>query len=373
MGMQHGMWNRREFLQVGVGAAMIAATDRATAGVLSGRTLYALAAVTAAAPRGVLQSFVVNDRGWRAAQKTCVHAPGHLCVHPTLPIVYASHDVALWDHLPRGAVSAYHLNPTNGFVQLLGTQPLSLGATHPQFATVTADGRSLVALTQSGVYNVLPLAADGSLLPVTAIRKEYGRMTDRASKVAVPMHAVQHGDGSLFAVDSGQETLSRFRLEPDALPVQQRLRVHTGAGARQVALSRCGRWAYALHAQNGSISVHRVAQDAIFPAHQTLHGRVGRASMALSPNGDFLVLAEQGAVSTLPLSRQTGQISAPSSTAVARLQDVAWTPDGAMITGFDTRSGAVTAVAVQAASHTLGTPQTVASIAGCTSIAFCLA
>ena len=285
MDMHAGIWNRRKFLQVGAGMAAVAATGHAPANVFDRGKYYAVAAIRAEPSRGYLQSFIVHDRGWHPVDAAPARAPGSLSMHPALPVVYACHDVALWDHLPRGAVSAFRLSTANGTLQLMGTQPLSLGAIHPQAATVTAHGRSLVALTRSGVYNVLPLAADGSLLPVAAIRKEYGRTTDTGSKTAAPVHAVQHADGSLLAVDSGKETLSRFRLEADALAVQQRLHVHAGTGARQVALSSCGRWVYALHAQHASIAcgAHRprTANDPVHRPFQLLsYCRIGTPAIA---------------------------------------------------------------------------------------------
>ncbi len=98
-------------------------------------------------------------------------APGQLLLHPTLPVLYALHDVGRWEHLPRGAVSAYRIDRRSGALTLLNTLPLSLAATHPHMAQVFLNGTALFVKTDAGIYNVLPLASNGSLHPVAAIHK----------------------------------------------------------------------------------------------------------------------------------------------------------------------------------------------------------
>ncbi len=369
MGMKPSGWNRREFLQAGAGMAAVAATGRASAGMLAERTVFAFAVSRGASAGGVIQSFCVGERGWQRTHEVAVEAVGYVCTHPMLPVVYACHDVAEWGYLPRGAVSAYGVDGKSGALTRKGTQPLSLGAQRPRFAMVASDGRSLVLLTRGGIYNVLPLTADGGLLPVSAIRKEYGRSDDGGSKAAAPRHVVEHPDGSLLAVDSGQETLSRLRVGADGVRLEHRVRVHAAAGARQVAISHCRRWAYVLHAEDASISVHRVTREGVLAAHQTVSGSAGDACMLLAPDGKAMVRADAHALRVLPIDAETGGLGDVVSAVAGRWTGLMWTPDGGEITGLDAAAGEVKVVAVHRRSGRLGQTRVVARVPGCAGFA----
>ncbi len=343
---------------------------RASAGSFAGRDYYAFAASRASeSSAGTIVTFRVSNGMWQRTHEISAESPAYLVAHLALPVVYVTHDVSLWQHLPRGAVSAYGFDRA-GLV-LRGTQALSLAATNPRHATITADGAAAIVLSDSGIYNVLPLTSAGSLMPVSAIQKEHGRSDGDAGKPAAPRHMVQHRDGSLFAADEGRETLTRFRFTEDGLAVQQRVRVHASQGARQVAVSACGRWAYVLSAADASISVHRVLPERICDAHQLIPGAPGEASLLMSRCGRFLIRADVASISTLLLDPATGCLSGPSSSITAALRGLVLTPDGSSVAGFNAASGEIVALPVRTARLALGSPRSVATVPGCTNVAFC--
>ncbi len=361
MDMHAGSWTRRHFLQAGACAAAIAGS-RVAALAPAPRSSYAVAASSAG-----LQTFRVVGE-WQPAHAFSMPSLRHVSAHPSLPVVYACHDVALWDHLPRGAVSAWRVC-SDGALNPLGTQPLSLSATHPHAATVAADGKSLVVLTRAGIYNVFPLAQGGSIGPVSVMRKEHGKAS--TGRVACPRNAVFHPDGTLFAVDSGQAVVSRFRLERNELMLQHRVAV--SAGVQQIAVSACGGWAYALHANDGSIAVHEVTQGTMLPAHQVLPGGAGKASMLLHAGRQILFRADTSGLMAFPRSTCDGRLSSATDSIPIALRHLALTPGGTHLAGVCDATESIVEVPFFECSGIFGRHRTMAQISGCTSLAFCSA
>jgi 6-phosphogluconolactonase (cycloisomerase 2 family) len=232
-------------------------------------------------------------------------------------VLYAVHAVAIWNNLPCGAVSAYLVERSTGRLQLLNTVPLSLSATSPRHGAVTLDGRYLVvAAPGGGSYNVLPIASDGALGAPEGIRKELGRVDGSINQTAQPRQVILHPNGSaLLTADSGNESIHSFDMESGSLLLRNRLRVHPGAGPSQIAVSRCGRWIYAMNAADGSIDVHPLQQPSghIASASQRIvAGNPGPALMAMHPAGGYLVTAgaedRAASLATYYIGRQSGRL-----------------------------------------------------------------
>lgn len=259
--MNSRKWTRREFGQAAV--ALAGAFLAARNGFAAPATLQGLAFVGSAPsdqPKGgFIHSFrTVGDR-WTALDIQPAAAPAHLLMHPTLPVLYAVHNVDTWDHLPRGAVSAYRVDLDTGRLDHLRSQPLSLAATHPRHAVLTANATHLfVAAEGGGMYNLLPLTADGSMLPVSAIHKELGMEEDGVAKPAAPTSVALLPDGSLLTADAGREMLTNFVVEDGLLSARHRTRVHRGEGPAHLTVSPDGRSAFTAGAASGSVRRHRL-------------------------------------------------------------------------------------------------------------------
>jgi 6-phosphogluconolactonase len=247
-----GKWTRRQFSQIFAATAASSLLVRgASASPVTRNEGFAFVGSSAADPMdGTVRVYRVSGANWQEVQALQAASPAHLVMHPTVPVLYVVHDVAQWDHRPRGAVSAYRFNSATGQLTHAGTQPLSLSATNPRHAVLTAGAQALfVAAETGGIYNLLPIAADGTLQPVSAIRKECGMLDGSIAKSASPGEMVLHAEGSIYAADPGQETITRFAVSRDAITVQHRSRIHDGAGASQFAPSKAGS-VYALNAGN---------------------------------------------------------------------------------------------------------------------------
>lgn len=368
-----GTWTRRDFLEAGAAFSAVAVARRAHALAPKRAPVYAIVASSinpsGSEPADLLQSFRVTEGLWTLADEVALPSRVHLAMHPTQRVVYACHDVALWKHLPRGAVSAWSVGAADGKLAAVGVQPLSLAAIHPRFALVTADGASLVTGTRGGMYNVLPLAGDGTLQPVSAIRKEHGRMDGNVGVTASPRHAAAHHDGSIFTLEDGQQTLSHFSVQADSLVLRHRLRLP--AAARRIVVSHCGRWAYVLHNDDASVSVYRIAPQGVFPAHQRFAGTPGAATLERCPDGRGLLRADADGVSLLSLCASTGRILGVSAKMDHPLRQIAVFPGGSAIAGVDRARGEVMLVPLHGHAKGFGRVRPVAHVPGCTGLVFC--
>ena len=326
------------------------------------------------AEQGFIHTFHVSGSHWRAIQTLPTATPAHLEPHPELPILYVTHTIDLWQNLPRGAVSAYDIHRTASTLTLRNTQPLSLSAIRPRHAAVSPDGKHLlVAAGQGGLYNLLPIASDGTLGAPAAIRKEHGAFDSSQAKIAHPRHVIFHpSHATALTADTGQESISLFSCAPDLVSLQHRVRIHPGAGPSQLLLSPSGSHVYALHAADGSIAVHPLEGTRILPVSQSLpHSASGPAYIAMHPNGRFLVRASADTITSLAIDSRTGHLS---SAHLLSLQEVpralAFTPDANYLLSIDGNSGRIRQIPFHAASGALGAPQSVAQVEGASSILY---
>lgn len=368
-------WTRRQFSQAVTASAGVALAHNTFAlPAAEPRGFAFISSRTDVPDGGTIEVFQVSGSTWRHAQSVRGASPAHLLVHPTLPILYAVHDVPLWQYLPRGAVSAYAFDRHTGQLSLLGTQPLSLAATHPRHATLTANaGHLLVAAEHGGIYNLLPIATDGSLLAVSAIRKEFGWVdNDGIAKLASPRAVALHPDGSLLAADAGQECLTRFLLQRDSLAPCSQVRVHAGQGPSMLAVAPRGSNLYALNIAGDAISVHALAKngpDRISPALQTYVVAKSAKSMRVAPGGRYLVSAAHNVTEILRIHPIDGSLTAHSRLRGTGETSLCFSMDGQRMLGLDAASGNVYTTAFEPIQGIAGRPEVVARVAGCLSLA----
>lgn len=365
-------WTRRQFTQaLALSAAGSTLAQRGAAQPLAGPNGFAFAGSQSAdGSADAIHVFRLTGTGWHRVQTVAAAAPGHLLLHPVLPVLYVLHDVAEWQHLPRAAVSAYAFNRHSGRLTLQGSQPLSLAATHPRHGTLTADSTHLlVAAEAGGIYNLLPVTSDGSLLPVTGIRKEFGLQEGAVARVAAPRTVALHPDGSVFAMDAGQESLTRFQLDGNSFDVTHRARV--AGEPSQLALVPGGAHAYTLHASTGTVVVHALSANGGSANMQTLKVAAGTSSIAVAPGGDFLLAAGSGSAAVLRIDRASGLLTAHSRLR-ALGRNASFAPDGSHVFGFDSAAGSIRQAAFDVETGAASTVQTIAHVDRCSSLAVCM-
>ena len=366
-------WTRRQFSQA-VAASSLLGWKALTAAPRSTNGLAFLGSSPAEAAAGAIHIFRVTGSHWSPVQTVAAASPAHLVAHPTLPVLYAVHAVGLWNNLPRGAISAYAIAPVTGHLTLLHTQPLSLSATFPRHAAVSPDGRYLLATAErGGLYNLLPIGPEGALEPPSAIRKECGLNEGPFAKIAFPRQAIFHPDGAtILTADAGQESISTFSFDHEAIRLERRTRTHPGAGPSQLALSPAGDWLYAQHATEGSITVHRArAGSDLQPMHASKARYPGPAIMAMHPGGRFLVTAGAGSVTSFSIDAGSGRFSERSSFRIAEaLQSLTCPSDGTHLLGIAQSSGRILRLAFDANAGRIGKPEHVAQVEAASSLLF---
>ncbi|WP_420113178.1 lactonase family protein [Pseudactinotalea sp.] len=103
---------------------------------------------------------------------------------------------------------------------------------------VTADGaHAIAAHYDGGLVTVHPIAADGSLGPVSDVAQLQGAGPDRQRQEAAHPHMVWCGlDGEVLVTDLGADLVRRFRLEEGRLVAASQIRVPAGTGPRHLVV-----------------------------------------------------------------------------------------------------------------------------------------
>ncbi|MGI4756145.1 MAG: lactonase family protein [Janthinobacterium lividum] len=379
-------WTRRQFSQ---------ALGLAAAGTLLPRSGFSmdtsvgtgtgksggLAFVGSDAPAGedgAIHVFRVSDANWQHLQTVPAAAPGRILLHPTLPVLYALHNVGEWKHLPRGAVSAYGINSQSGQLTHLGSQPLSLSATFPRHATLTAGGSHLFVSSGAGaMYNVLPVSPDGSLLAVAGIRKEFGVQDESGARTAFPGAVAFMPDGTLLSVDAGQGAVNCFQLRGNDLTVQQRTPIQAGHGADKLAVAPCGLRAYALHPSGKLITTLSLRErdpkrsqgmSSIKPEQTELMAQAVAKDLILAPGGSYLLAESEALTDVLKIAPGTGLFvhHAQLRGAGEKLTFAA----GMGLLGLDVSTGAVRQTAFDAVHGTAAPSEIVAHVQNPVSLVF---
>ncbi len=204
--------------------------------------------------------------------------PTFLCLHPTLPTLYAANEVADTDGQKTGGVSAYAV-AADGSLTLLN-RPMSHG-TSPCYVSVDRTGRwLLVANYTSGTVAVLPVLADGALGPATHVVQHEGTGPHR-NQGGPHAHLIRQDPAGRYvlACDLGTDEVKVYRLDVDQGRLTPNdppsLKVRAGQGPRHLEFHPNGLWVYVIN-------------------------ELGSTMTACAWDGERGALTEIGTVSTLP-------------------------------------------------------------------------
>ena len=277
--------NRRAFLAgMGLGGAAVALSPLHLRSVFEHGAEEPLMCVGSfgAADAGTLHLLQIQRDKARVLYTHPSQWPAVIVRHPFRPLLYVANDVSLYQHQPRGTVETFALDQSNGTLELVGRQPLSLSATRPQSLAVSPDGRSLlVAAFGGGAYNVLPIDETGLPSAPSAILKQVGQgehPTEQAS--AHPSHVLFHpGTGTAIAADYGANRLDILASDAGEsgvgkMMVIARIPCVAGGGPSQIAMHPDGELFVVAHALRPALTAFRLdPQMKLIPAgHASLNG-----------------------------------------------------------------------------------------------------
>jgi 6-phosphogluconolactonase len=362
-GILPGRWTRREFVR---GAAGVVALPHLPSGtVRSPQSAYVASGL------GAIHVYSLRSDAWIEIQQVASRAPACVLLSPSQRTLYVANEVDLYEGLPRGFVEAYSID-VDGRLMLLGRTALSLSATHPRNLAVSQNGKLLaVAAYGGGVYNLLPIAADGSLGQPCSIFKDAGCGPHSQLQASSHPHTLLFDTNGrhLLASDFGGDRVSVFALEDGRL--QRHMAVSTGEGSgpgacalhpagsffylwhdlertlvcyrydgasgvvgepvqrlswqesrgiKTLALHPSGRTLYSAHEKRNAVKVWHIdaARGKVSPAQEVSLGTGGPAQIIAAPDGKsvYILSAAGGLVYQMIANRATGQLSSPISVAV---------------------------------------------------------
>ena len=199
-----------------------------------------------------------------AAETAAVPHPFFLAVAPDGKTLYS-----IWAESfggpATGEVAAWRIVDRTGTLAALGRQS-TRGTASCHLATDPSGRTLLVANYSSGDVAALPIAADGTLLPITAHFRHAGSSVNRDRQQEPHAHALLPApagpDGRsrfAYAADLGTDEIVCYRLDAAAgtlAPAEPRAtKVPPGSGPRHLRFSRDGRVLYAINELANTISV----------------------------------------------------------------------------------------------------------------------
>ncbi|QNI30578.1 beta-propeller fold lactonase family protein [Alloacidobacterium dinghuense] len=261
-------WNRREFLQ-GIGyTSLLGTLDKAMPFAKEAIPAQEFAFVAAA---GEVHAFAVRGDAWQWKQSIPSRSPVSLALHPSRQILYVANEIDEYEGLPRGTVEAYQFDANNAELNLLSRQPLSLSGINPRHIEVSPDGNYfIVAIHGGGAFNVLPIAADGSLGRVAQILKEVGAGPHPDYQASAHPHTVAFDASGqyLLATDEGCDRIHVFAFQRGRMTRTIQTACRPASGPGHIAVHPSGNFLYVSNSLDESIDCYRWNADAAEVKHE---------------------------------------------------------------------------------------------------------
>lgn len=203
-----------------------------------------------------------------------------------------------------GTVSAFQVDPANGKLTILNTEPSSGGL--PVFLTIDNSGKNLLVANYSGTVAVLPIDSTGRLHQATSVIRQQGWGPGQAPQPHA--HSIVLSPDNRFAIstDTGLDEIFVYKFDANkgSLTLNEPPFVKTppGSGPRHFVFHPNGNLAYAI-GESGScvISMRWDAQRGVLALIQTIstlppdfHGESAGADLLIHPGGRFLYASNRG-------------------------------------------------------------------------------
>jgi 6-phosphogluconolactonase len=247
-------WTRREFVRGAAGMVALPHLPHAVASAPSKQFAYV------ASGEGSLHVFRLHGEVWTRTQQVPSPAPACVLLSPAQRTLYVANEVDVHEGLPRGTVEAFHVDPFDGRLTLLGRTPLSLSATRPRHLALSPDGKLLAVAAYGGaIYNLFRIAEDGSLGQPSSIFKQAGCGPHAQSQASAHPHTLLFDASGrhLLSSDFGSDRLSVFAVEDGRLQRRMQHATGEGSGPGACALHPAGSVFYAWHNLESTLACYR--------------------------------------------------------------------------------------------------------------------
>jgi 6-phosphogluconolactonase len=279
-------WTRREFVRGAAGLVALPYLQSPSPGF-----------AYVASGEGAVHVFLVQGERWTKIQHVSSPAPACVLLSSSQQTLYVANDVEVHEGLPRGTVEAFRVDPLDGRLTLSSRRPLSLSASRPRHMALSPDGRMLaVAAYGGGIYNLFPVAEDGSLRQPASIFKDVGGGGDPQLQSAAHPHSVLFDfSGRLLASDFGSDRLSVFAVEGGRLQRLAQRPTGSGSGPGATVLHPGGSLLYAWHELENTLACYRydATSGTVGEAIQKLpFPKLSAGTLAMHPSGRMLYTSQ---------------------------------------------------------------------------------
>jgi 6-phosphogluconolactonase len=230
-------------------------------------------------------------------------SPNFLTASPDGRFLYAATRMDEFSGVKGGAVSALAVDAATGKLTLLNQK--SSGGVGPCHVSVDASGKFLfVANYNGGSIKAFLLKPDGRLGEDGTFIQHTGHSVNPDRQAAAHAHwiAADPSDRFVLACDLGMDKVMIYKLNPTNATLTANdppfATVPPGAGARHLAFSRDGRFAYVINefacavttlaweATNGTLTA--LATNPLLPPAVTVQTNFTAAGILVSPDGRFV-------------------------------------------------------------------------------------
>ena len=236
-------------------------------------------------------------------------SPSFLALHPSRALLYAVNEIGEYEGKPAGSVSAFAIDRKTGLLKLINRQP-SGGGGPAHISTDRKGAHVLVANYGGGSIAALPIAADGSLQPMSGFVQHTGSSVNPARQKSPHAHSIDLDPegGRAYVADLGLDKILIYRydaskgtLAPSDPPFAT---VEPGSGPRHVAMHPSCRVSYVIN--EIVLTVTAFARDAAtggLTAFQTIstlppdvkpQQNYSTAELTMHPSGKFLYGSNRG-------------------------------------------------------------------------------
>jgi 6-phosphogluconolactonase len=247
-------WTRREFVRGAAGVVALPHLPQTVAASAPPQFAYV------ASGEGSLDVFSLRGDRWKSTQRVPSRAPAFILLSAAQRTLYVANEVDVHDGLPRGTVESFHIDPFEGHLTLLDRQPLTLSATRPRHMALSPDGKLLAVAAYGGaIYNLFPIAEDGSLDQPSGIFKQAGCGPYVQSQASAHPHTLifDASGRHLLSSDFGSDRLNVFAVEGGRLERRSQRATGDGSGPGACALHPAGSVFYAWHELQSTLACYR--------------------------------------------------------------------------------------------------------------------
>jgi 6-phosphogluconolactonase len=244
-----------------------------------------------------------------------------MAAHPISGLIYAVNETERFNGKPGGGISVLG-HDANGNFRVIHKQ--SSGGTHPCYISIEQTGRfALVANYESGSVAMLPIGADGQLLPPSDVVQHTGSSVHPERQTGPHTHCILPDPANRFAIaaDLGLDKLIVYRMDLEVGKLQKHIEVDVEArsGPRHLIFDGTGRHVYLLNELNSTLSVYQYdSQVGILTrlqTHSTLpadfSGENYCADLRLSRDEKYLYASNRGhdSIVCFRVDASTGQLT----------------------------------------------------------------